>query len=81
MFVQGLVIGGKLLTTVQCPGGKLGAVGIVEVLDGDIRGKVAGDLIVPFVVKVVDVFQVLLSIDGTPPDKFIFLRDSIHNVY
>ena len=64
VFVEdrGLVAGGELLRPVQRAGWGPRRVGVIEVLYRDVRREIAGHLVVPLVVEVVNVFQVLFSV-------------------
>jgi hypothetical protein len=77
VFVEGAVVGLELFGTVENLGRGIGAVSVIEVLHRNIRGEIAGDFIVSLVVKVIDVFQVLLSIHHLPPYSFDISRKFI----
>jgi hypothetical protein len=60
--VEGLIAGGELRRAVQRTGGDLSAIGIVEILYGNIGSEVARYGIIPFVIEVINLFKVLFSI-------------------
>jgi hypothetical protein len=64
VLVEGAVVCLEPFGAVEYLGGGIRAVSVIEVLYGDIRGKVTRYLIIPFIIKVVDVFQVLLAVHG-----------------
>ena len=64
MGMESAVVSLELFSAVESPGGSIGSISVIKVLDGDIRSEVAGDLIIAFIIKMVDIFQVLLAIHG-----------------
>jgi hypothetical protein len=67
---KGFVVGNELLRAVDRfsgYAGYLGALEVIRILHGDIRAEIAGDLIKPFAVEMIGIYQELFTVHKLLP--------------
>jgi hypothetical protein len=67
VLLKCLIVGDELVGAVQRHGRSGRSVGIIEVLDGDVRREVVREGVIALVVEMVHVLKILLPVHGRPP--------------